>query len=74
MVQYSPLITSHMHGTFSVAPCNFSRDKTKNDARHGALITTHEIELPGHEIVKRGGYNYCHASLIYVESNATCSH
>jgi len=36
-LQYSPFITSHMCGIFSVAPRNFFRDKTENYTWHGQL-------------------------------------
>ena len=36
-VQYSPLLTSHTHGIFCVAPRNFSRGKTKNYVWHSEL-------------------------------------
>ena len=36
-VQYSPFITSHTHGIFSVAPRNFFRGKTKNYEWHSEL-------------------------------------
>ena len=36
-LQYSPFITSHTRGIYSVAPCNFSHGKTKNYVWHGEL-------------------------------------
>ena len=36
-IQYSPFITLHTRGIFSVAPRNFSHGKTKNYAWHGEL-------------------------------------
>ena len=37
ILQYSPFITSHMRGIFSVGPRNFFRGKTENHAWHGDL-------------------------------------
>ena len=37
VLQYSPFITSHTRGIFSMAPRNFFRGKTENYAWHGEL-------------------------------------
>ena len=71
-LQYSPFITSHKRGIFSVAPHKFSRGKTKNYVWHG--------ELPR---VEKGfpTPRNCHMwqsqtlpRVANIKSNATCSH
>ena len=63
VIQYSPFITSHTRGIFSVGPCNFFRGKTENYAWHGGKgkssnvnhVPSVEKGLTRQKIPTRGG-------------------